>query len=143
MGYDRPTKTMSASIAPHAKPDLAAHEAVIRLALPKVVERLTDELGAKLVAYIGSVTETRAVRQWMTEGNNHREPKGDTSSRLREALTVTLMLRTRDSKGTVQAWLMGLNPQLDDQSPATLLREGDEHNMAAVRGAARAFLIGG
>jgi hypothetical protein len=143
MGYDRRGKSMSASIAPHAKPDLAAHEEVIRLALPKVVERLTNELGAKLVAYIGSVTETRAVRQWMLEGNDHREPKGDTSNRLREALTVTLMLRTRDSRATVQAWVMGLNPQLDDQSPATLLREGDERDIAAVRGAARAFLIGG
>lgn len=142
MGYHWANKNVSASIAPHAKPDLAAHEEVIRLTLPKVVSRLTDELGAKLVAYIGSVNETRAVRQWMDAGENHREPRGDTSIRLREALTVTLMLRARDSKPTVQAWLMGLNPQLDDQSPATLLRDGDEHDMAAVRGAARAFLIG-
>jgi len=113
------------------------------MTLPQVVERLTNELGAKLVAYIGSVAETRAVRQWMIEGSNHRKPKGDTPNRLRESLTITLMLRSRDSKATVQAWLMGLNPQLDDQSPATLLRDSDEQGIAAVRGAARAFLIGG
>ena len=131
---------MSASAAPHAKPDLAAHDQVMRLDLANVVGALTDELGAKLVAYIGSVGETRAVRQWIEK---KREPRGDAERRLREALIVTFMLRSRDSRSAVQAWLMGLNPQLDDQSPATVLRDGDDRSIAAVRGAARAFLIGG
>lgn len=134
---------MSSSTARHARPDVAAHDEVIRLSVPKVVGRLTEELGAKLVAYIGGVRETRAVREWMLEGSDHREPRGDTVSRLREALAITIMLRSSESRAIVQAWLMGLNPQLEDQSPATLLREGDEQAISAVRGAARAFLIGG
>jgi len=39
--------------------------------------------------------------------------------------------------------MQGLNPQLDDRSPARLLREGDAQEIGpAVIGAARAFLVG-
>jgi hypothetical protein len=43
-----------------------------------------------------------------------------------------------------QAWFQGLNPQLDDGSPARLLREGDLDEVGPlVVAAARAFLVGG
>ena len=43
-----------------------------------------------------------------------------------------------------QAWFQGLNLQLEDRSPARLLREGElEEVSPAVIAAARAFLIGG
>jgi hypothetical protein len=49
-----------------------------------------------------------------------------------------------ESPRIAQAWMQGLNPQLDDRSPARLLREGDVDEVGpAVIGAARAFLIGG
>jgi len=54
------------------------------------------------------------------------------------------MLADRDDPRVVQAWFAGLNPQLDDRSPARLLREGDLHEVGPlVIGAARAFLAGG
>jgi hypothetical protein len=127
----------------NARPDLAAHQQVIRASTQEVVTRLVELLGARLVAYIGGVGETRAVREWMIDGRDHREPRGDTSPRLREALTIALMLASREKPPTIQAWLMGLNPQLDDRAPARLLRDGDADAQAAVLGAARAFLIGG
>jgi hypothetical protein len=40
--------------------------------------------------------------------------------------------------------MQGLNPQLEDRSPARLLREGELQEVGpAVIGAARAFLVGG
>ena len=41
-----------------------AYNDSVRLPAPDLVARLRDLLGAKLVAYLGSVKETRAVRQW-------------------------------------------------------------------------------
>jgi len=39
---------------------------------------------------------------------------------------------------------MGLNPQLDDRSPARLLREGEIHEVGPeIVAAARAFVVGG
>lgn len=49
-----------------------------------------------------------------------------------------------DGPKVARAWFQGLNPQLDDRSPARLLREGDlDETGPAVLGAARAFLAGG
>jgi hypothetical protein len=94
-----------------------------------------------LVAYLGSVHETRAVRQWAEDG---REPSEDVRNRLRVALQVALTLAEAESPAIAQAWFQGLNPQLDDRSPARMLREGELDEVGpAVIAAARAFLIGG
>ena len=54
------------------------------------------------------------------------------------------MIGERDSHEIAQAWFMGLNPQLNDRSPARLLREGalDEVGPEIIA-AARAFVVGG
>ena len=49
-----------------------------------------------------------------------------------------------DSNAVVQAWLMGLNPELNDRVPIRLIKEGDLDKVGAdVVSAARAFLAGG
>jgi hypothetical protein len=124
-----------------AKPDLIAYQQVMRMSMAEVASALVDFLGGRLVAYLGSVKETRAVRQWMA---GERQPQGDTEDRLREALTVATMLASKEHKTTIQAWFQGLNPQLDDRAPARLLRDGDLQKVGPeVRSAARAFLIAG
>jgi hypothetical protein len=102
---------------------------------------LRELLGARLTAYIGSVSETRAVRQW-AEGQ--RAPGELAQQRLRIALQVALVLADVDGREVTQAWFQGLNPQLDDRSPARLLRDGEiDEAGPAVIAAARAFLVGG
>ena len=44
-------------------PGLRAYEISIRSDVAELVGQLRELLGAQLVAYLGSVTETRAVRQ--------------------------------------------------------------------------------
>ena len=125
----------------HARPDLEAHQQVVRMSATEVVQRLVDLLGGRLVAYVAGVTETRAVRQWAT---GEREMRPETDRRLRESLTVALTIARVDKAPVVQAWFQGLNPQLDDRSPARLLREGDIESVGPeVRQAARAFATGG
>lgn len=124
-----------------ARSDLLAYTESVRLPVTDVVARLRDVLGAKLVAYLGSVQETRAVRQW-TEGE--REPAPETVTRLRTAYHAAVLLREKDSATVVQAWFQGMNPRLDDVAPARLLREGDLATAGpAVLAAARAFAAEG
>jgi hypothetical protein len=60
------------------------------------------------------------------------------------ALQVALPLAEGESPEIAQAWFQGLNPQLEDSSPARLLREGELDEVGpAVIASARAFLIGG
>jgi hypothetical protein len=124
-----------------ARPDFAAHTKAMRASFPELVSELRSVLGARLVAYLGAVKETRAVRQW---ADGEREPSEEVRNRLRVALQVALPLAEAESAEIAQAWFQGLNPQLEDRSPARLLREGELDEVGpAVIAAARAFLIGG
>lgn len=124
-----------------ARGGLKAHQDSIRLPEAELVRDLRDILGAKLVAYIGSVKETRAVRQW---ADGERKPSAEVMTRLRHAYHVAALLAERDSRTVVQAWFQGMNPQLDDVPPARLLREGKVEDAAqAVLAAARAFAAAG
>jgi hypothetical protein len=124
-----------------SRPGLAAHTLAVRSTFPEVAGALRELLGPRLVAYLGAVRETRAVHQW-AEGA--RTPSDAVQQRLRVALQVASMVAEVEGPRIAQAWLQGLNPQLDDRSPARLLREGDLQEVGpAVIGAARAFLVGG
>jgi hypothetical protein len=126
-----------------ARGDLRAYEESVRLTTPELVERLRDLLGAKLVAYLGSVVETRAVRQW-ADADDGRTPSTDVVNRLRMAYRIAALLREKDSAAVVQTWFQGMNPRLDDVAPARLLREGDLDQVGPeVLAAARAFAAGG
>ena len=132
---------MTAILSPPPMPDLAAYEQAARLPFPAVVQQLSGLLGAKLVAYLSGVRETNAVRQW---GNGVSSAQAPIPQRLRLALQVAMLIAQHDSARVVQAWFQGLNPQLEDRSPARLLREGDLHEVGPeVLSAARVFTSGG
>ncbi len=126
-----------------ARSDLKAHERAVRLAVPELVAELRDLLGARLVAYLGSVRETRAVRQW-ADPDDPRTPSADVVERLRATYRIAALLREKLPAAVVQAWFQGMNPRLDDVAPARLLREGDLADSGpAVLAAARAFAAAG
>jgi hypothetical protein len=127
--------------ATRLKPDFDAHQRAIRSPFPAVANELRNLLGARLVAYIGGVQNTRAVREW-AEGD--ARPSQDEQQRLRLALQVALLITAADDNEIAQAWFQGMNPQLDDRSPARMLRDGALNEAGpAVIAAARAFLVGG
>lgn len=122
-----------------SKPTLS-HQEAIRLPFPEVVERLRGLLGNRLVAYIGGVKETRAVRQW-AEGE--RAPSEAVQQRLRHALMAASMISERDTAAIVQSWFQGANPKLEFRAPARVLREGEDQQQAFsdVLAAAHAFIV--
>jgi len=113
----------------------------VKLSFPEVAADLRAILGGKLVAYIGSVTETRAVRQW-AEGE--RRPSKAVEDRLRLAYRAARCIADIDGREIAQAWFQGLNPMLDDVSPARLLRDGDiERDGKAFIAAEQYFITNG
>ena len=56
---------------------------------------------------------------------------GDAESRLRFAFQVARALSEHDSPAVVQAWLMGVNPELGDRVPLRLMREKDQLSVVA------------
>lgn len=111
----------------------------VRMPSHELVQRLGELLGAKLVAYLASVQYTRTVREWADPATG-RTPPSEVVDRLRLALRVATLLRTKDSSAVIQAWFQGRNPLLDDVAPARLLREGTADIAGpSVLAAARAF----
>ena len=114
-----------------------AHRAAVKLTVPDLVKFLQEVLGQKLVAYMAGKEDSKAVSAW---ADGSRTPQPAAQERLRLAYQVFHLLQADESPHTVRAWFVGLNPQLEDESPATAIRDG---NFRDVLVAAQAFLIGG
>lgn len=129
-----------ATLAARPRLDLEAYRKATTADFSEVVDSLTKIIGRKLTAYVASVKDARALDRWK-EGAS---PQKDAERRVRLTYHVASMLSRHDSGAVVQAWLMGLNPELDDAVPIKLLREGDiEQDGKRVLNAARAFVAGG
>ncbi|MDH6284299.1 hypothetical protein [Prescottella agglutinans] len=126
----------------HPRPDLAAYNDAARMTQPQLVIALRALLGAKLVAYLGGVKESRAVRQW---ADGERTINNDLDvERLRIAYRAARLITQRDTAEVAQAWFQGLNPILDDRPPALLLRDGELTDVGPqVLAAARLFAAAG
>lgn len=132
------TTTLQAS----GRPDLDAYTRSVRAEVPALVSGLRDLLGAQLVAYLGRVKETRAVRQW-ADGSRAVQDAEDLR-RLRVSFHVAGLLAGRDTPAVVQAWFQGMNPSLGDRAPArVLVEDGLDTAGPAVLAAARAFASSG
>jgi hypothetical protein len=108
--------------AEHHGPDLATHHHAARMSQPELVAALRDLLGAKLVAFLGRVSETRPVRHWADGTRTIANPND--VERFRIAYHAARMITECDNAAVAQAWFHGLNPVLDDLAPALLLRDG-------------------
>lgn len=119
-------------------PGLDSYRDSVTFDVPTLTSGLRDLLGARLVAYLDGVKETRAVRQW-AEGV--RRPSDAAVHRLRLAYQVCGILREPGNPpAIVQAWFQGAHPRLEDRSPAcTLVEEDPTAASPRVLAAARAF----
>jgi hypothetical protein len=113
-----------------------AHGASARLPASDLALSLQQALGQRLVAVIAGVRDPKAVGEW---AHGTRRPHPASEQRLRQAYQVTQFLLEAEAPDTVRAWFMGMDPYLDDQAPALVLRD----DPAAVLRAARAFRAGG
>jgi len=123
------------------RPDLAAHRRAVQASFSEIVAELVEILGKKLTAYVGGVKDTRAVERWMQGGT---EPYRDAEPRIRLAYQIAKTLSEHDSARVVQAWFIGLNPELQDRTPIRLLKDEDVEKVGPeLLNAMRAFLAGG
>lgn len=122
------------------RPDLRAYREATSLPFAELVERLSRLIGRKLIAYIASVKDVRAVDRWIAGA----EPYKGAEQKLRLAYHIAKMLSDYEGQQVVQAWLTGLNPELHDRVPVRLLRSADPEEVGGeLLAAARAFLAGG
>ncbi len=115
-----------------------AHRLAVVAPVSDVASFLQNLLGRRLVAYVAGVKDAKTVSRWASgEVGSVRQ---ESEERIRTAYEVAQLLVQFDSPRIVKAWFIGLNPQLDDVSPAETIHEG---KLKEVKAAARAFVAGG
>ncbi|WP_150463201.1 hypothetical protein [Nesterenkonia ebinurensis] len=93
-------------------------------------------MGKQLLSFIIG-RDPKSVQRW-ARGEAH--PREREERILRNAFQVYALLDQVESDHTIRAWFMGMNPQLDDESPAEALAAEQFRDVTA---AARAFISGG
>lgn len=118
---------------------LQAYNDALRLPPAELVDALRTVLGARLVAYIAGVDGTAMIRDWAAGVTS---PPAAAMTRLRTAYRVVRVLTHEASPGMAASWLQGTHPDLDDRSPARILRDDTDDAQERVLRAALAFAAG-
>jgi hypothetical protein len=114
-----------------------AHERAVSFEIKDVARYLQEALGQKLVAYMAAVSDPKRVGRW---AQGTQAPRDEAERRLRAAFQIFHLLLAEESPHVIRAWFIGMNPQLDDDSPAEVIRDGRLKDALA---AAKAFVAGG
>ena len=116
-----------------------SHRQAMQAPVSELANALQSALSRRLTAYISGVSDAKTVTRWVA-GDVSEIRDHAVEQRLRAAYEIHALLMNYESASTVKAWFIGMNPQLDDMSPAQALHEG---KLAEAIAAARAFTIGG
>jgi hypothetical protein len=116
-----------------------AHERAVRASTAEMAVFLQELVGQKVTAMMAGIDDPKAVGKW---ARGEREPRGDAARRLRESFHIATLLSLGESPQTARAWLMGMNPHLEDRAPAAVIASFDDGGVRAMR-AARTFLAHG
>lgn len=114
----------------------SSHRAATEVQFQDQVQALKHLLGAKLMAMTIGVNPS-TLERWLAGTTT---PSLENEARVRTCYQVFELLKPVEESHTIRAWFMGMNPQLEDRSPAELIAEGD---LREVLTAARAFRAGG
>jgi len=114
-----------------------AHRQTTESTIEQIAKYLEEVLGRKLVATLAGVQDPKAVGRWAA---GERAPRPSGEERLRIAYQVFRLLLAEESAHTIRAWFIGLNPQLDDESPILAIQRG---RFQEVMVAAKAYISGG
>jgi hypothetical protein len=110
-----------------------AHARCAQLAITDIAARLQEQLGQALLSVIVD-RDVRTVARWVS---GEVQPPKASEQRLRDTLQVMALLATADAASVTRAWFMGMNPHLNDETPAEVLADG---RIREVLVAARAFV---
>jgi hypothetical protein len=100
-----------------------------------VVRLLDILLGVRLTAKVASAATEDEVTRWMQGERMSIEQE----ARLRTAHQVSQVIAEREGPQVARAWMLGMNPQLDDENPILCIAADRHHDVLL---AARAYLKG-
>lgn len=115
------------------------HRRAMNTDLQTMASTLVDVMGRALIAGIVGIRNPKTISRW-ANGDVTSVRDRYSEERLIAAYQVTILLQEHYGNDTIRAFMLGMNPVLDDESPAIALRDGD---FKGAMNAARNFLAGG
>ncbi|MEU8777109.1 XRE family transcriptional regulator [Streptomyces sp. NPDC048606] len=131
------TSTASATVTRSTHSAERAHAITVRMHISEIARFLQHNLGQRLTARIANINDPKQVGKWAAGDST---PRPESEQRLRAALQVLQLIQDAESLYTARAWMIGMNPQLEDEAPAQCIADG---RMRDVMVAARAYVDGG
>ncbi len=124
----------------HAAPGLAeqVHGEATRVDVADATRTLGSLLTDRLLAYIVNVRDVKTLARW--ESGRVSEVRIESERRLRTAYEIATLLGRVEAASTIRAWFIGMDPYLDDASPADAIHDG---RLQDALNAARSFIAYG
>jgi hypothetical protein len=117
--------------------EVAAHGKTVQGSVSEIAKFLQEVLTRRLVAYAVGVKDAKTITRWASgEITEIRDP--EIEKRLRATYQIVDLLLSVDDPVTVRSWFLGMNPELDDEAPIEVIREG---RLKDALGAARAYVV--
>ncbi|ANW19116.1 hypothetical protein [Streptomyces clavuligerus] len=116
--------------------EAAAHADTVQTTIADIARFLQENFGQRLAAFIAGIEDPKQVGKWCSSQN---APRVDSELRLRAAYQVFQMITLAENCHTARAWMIGMNPQLEDDSPIQAVA-ADRHK--DVMAAARSYIKG-
>lgn len=113
----------------------AVREAAAGADIRVIVRRLSRRVGPTVVRAVAGVRDQRRPHLWADERGP--TPRASAEGRLRLAYAVWLLIDAHEGPNSALAWMTGANPLLNDRTPISAIRDGDDGD---VLGAASAFV---
>jgi hypothetical protein len=113
-----------------ASPEVLAYEAMARATSAEMARFLQELAGQRMTALMVGIKNPKTVGLW---ARGPREPQGKTLQHLRDAYHIAYLLRECVPPQVVQNWLMGMNPDLDDDAPALHIADRPQDVLRAAR----------
>lgn len=118
---------------------IESHRKSVNASLPEMASTLVDVLGRSITAYMVHVRNVKTITRW-ANGDVSQIRDRYSEERLLAAYQVVAFLLEHEHPDTIRALMLGMNPVLDDDSPAHAIREG---NFKGAMDAARNYVAGG
>lgn len=124
-----PIQTVSAAEA-------SALRAQTKATVAGIARFLQETYSQRLTAYIAGIDDPKQVGRWCRDQS---APRYESEERLRIAYQVFKLIESGENFHIARAWMIGMNPQLDDDSPIKAITDARYKEVMA---AARSYLQG-
>ncbi|MFG2094425.1 XRE family transcriptional regulator [Streptomyces sp. NPDC048612] len=119
-----------------AAAEARAHRDTARQTIADIARFLQENFSQRVTAHIAGIEDAKQVGKWCKEQST---PRFESEVRLRTAYQVFQLIQHAENCHTARAWMIGMNPQLEDDAPLQAIADDRFKDVMA---AARAYLQG-